>query len=46
MMVNYIMMLLKTSSYACVHSKKPFNSSFHLNMAEHLIALQMPREQL
>lgn len=46
MMVTHIMMLLKTSSYAYAHSKKPFNSSLHLNMAEHLIALQMPREQL
>jgi len=27
------MLLLKTSSYKHVHSKKLFNSGFHLNMA-------------
>lgn len=34
-MVTYI---IKISSYTCVHSEKPFNPSFHLNMAEQHIA--------
>lgn len=34
-MVTY---MTKISSYVCVCSQKPFNSSFHLNMAKYHIA--------
>lgn len=46
MTVTYKITLLKTSSHAYTHSKKFFNSSFHLSTAALLIVLQMLREQL